>query len=256
MCLMWNKLKNIWPKSIETPHVPLGIDIEKALVILKSVSPKVAKEEIDGELSYRINSNYFDMAIYENNSKVSSIWYNDPSGRLTPFGKKRKIKLYLNRYGDINFWEKRMNNGWMTYYFNDADSVAMVYGNDQDVIRINEHIISETNDEDFVWRPENITVEIKSDNTYLRIGKYLEFEQNLELGEYGWTQTKLNIPNTWHISEITKDAESFYIHTKEHGKYIINSRNFGDLNSDLLSVPDDQDTSELDKIWKKYAKCE
>ena len=250
---MWDKLKNIWPKSIETPHVPLGIDIEDALEILQSVSLKIIKEDIDGELSYRINADHFDMAIYENNGIVSSVWYNDPSGRLTPFGKKRKIKLYLSRYGDINFWEKRMNNGWMTFYFNDADSVAMVYGNDKDVVRINEHIVSETHDEGFIWRPDNITTEIKSDNTYLKIGKYLELEQNLESDEYGWTQTKLNIPDTWHISEITKDAENFYIHTKEHGKYIINAENFEDLSSTLLGVSDDQDTFELEKIWKKYA---
>ena len=253
---MWSKLKNIWPKSIETPHVPLGIDIEEALEILKSVTPKVSKENIDGELSYRINSDYFDMAIYENHGKVSSVWYNDPSGRLTPFGRKRKINLYLNRYGDINFWEKRMNNGWMTYYFNDVDSVAMVYGNDKDVIRINENVVSESKDDDFIWRTENITAEIRKDNEYLMIGNYLELNQTLDDGESGWTHAKLNIPDTWHVFSITKDSESIYIETKEHGKFILNSNNYGDLSSELLTVSDDQNSLEVEKAWYEYAKYE
>lgn len=251
---MWEKLRRIWPKSIVAPHVPLGIEIEDALIILKSVSPEIMKEETDGELVYRVNSKAFRMAVYEVDKKVSSVWYDDSSGRHTPYGRKRKIKLYLNRYGDMGLWEKRMDNGWMTYYFNDVDNVAMVYGNDKDVIRINKNIGSEDANCDFVWKVNNIAAEIRNDSEYLMIGNYLELNQTLNVGEYGWTHSKLNIPDTWHVIEITKDSESIYINTEGHGKFILNSSNYGDLSSELLDVEDEQNSQELENVWTECAK--
>ena len=79
------------------------------------------------------------MAVYESDGKVSSVWYNDPTGRDVIFGKKKKIALYLQRYGIARDWEKRMNNGWITFYFNDVAQVSMAYGNDMDVIRFNDN---------------------------------------------------------------------------------------------------------------------
>lgn len=248
-------MKSIWPKSIDTPHVPLGIDLKEALEILNSVNTDIEEETVNDELSYRVRSGCFDMAVYVKEGKVSSVWYNDQTGRLTPFGRKRKIELYLERYGDIRSWEKRLNNGWMTFYFNDAANVAMVYGNDKDVIRINENIATDTTEIKFIWRTENITAQVKSDNVYLKIGKYIEFEQKLEAGEYGWTNSKENIPDTWHISDIVKDTESFYITTKEHGQYIVNASNFGTLSSAILGAGEIQD-HELEEIWKEHAKVE
>ncbi len=33
-----------------------------------------------------------------------------------------------------------MNNGWITFFFNDTDKLAMAYGNDMDVIRFNQNV--------------------------------------------------------------------------------------------------------------------
>ena len=125
-------------KSLQSPHIPLGLSLCDALDILKSVSPDIIEEVENDEKSYRVNCPDFDMAIYETDGKVTSVWYNDPTGRNLLFGTRRKISLYLNRYGDPKGWKKTMNNGWITFYYNEKADVAMAYGNDMDVIRFND----------------------------------------------------------------------------------------------------------------------
>lgn len=133
-------LRGIWSGKIETPHVPLGIPISDALDILKNAKDDISKTVEDEEVSYKISTEFFEVAVYEKNGIASSVWYNDPTGRLTFFGKRKKIKLYLARYGQSSNWEKRMNNVWITFFFNDTDKLAMAYGNDMDVIRFNQNV--------------------------------------------------------------------------------------------------------------------
>ena len=120
-----------------TPHIPLGITLEEGLQILKSVSSEVLKDQEEDTNFYRVNGEDFDFGFYEQNGQVTSTWYNDSSGRLTPFGKKKKIALYLERYGVKDNWEKGLNNGWIQFYFNEKDKIGMAYGIDKDVIRFN-----------------------------------------------------------------------------------------------------------------------
>jgi len=130
-------VRGIWSKNIQTPHIPLGISLAEALDILKTVDEHVYEEADERETSYKASCESFEVAVYEKGGVVSSVWYNDPTGRLTLFGKKKKISCYLSRYGNQNNWEKRMNNGWITFYFNDSEKVSMAYGNDMDVLRFN-----------------------------------------------------------------------------------------------------------------------
>lgn len=124
------------PKRLYSPVIPLGISIDEGLAILNTLG--ATKIEKDGEdVSYRVSAQEFDVAIYEDHGIVKSVWFNDPLGRIWKLGKKRKIKLYLERYGSMEDWELRMNNGWMEYYFNEKSNVAMVYGIHNDVIRFN-----------------------------------------------------------------------------------------------------------------------
>lgn len=96
-------------------------------------------EEMDGETrSFRVNLPDFEMAVYETDGVVSSVWYNDPVGRLTWLGKRRKIQLYQQRFLANGEWELRISNGWMRHHFNDIDRLHMVYGIHMDVIRIND----------------------------------------------------------------------------------------------------------------------
>jgi len=98
----------------------------------------VVSEEVDGEeRTYRVSSPGYQMAIYDGGGFVSSDWYDDPAGRLTPFGKRRKVKLYMDRFAKNGSWQLRINSGWMKFYFNDVDHMQLVYGLHMDVIRIN-----------------------------------------------------------------------------------------------------------------------
>jgi hypothetical protein len=89
------------------------------------------------EQTYRVSLPGYQMAIYEQGGVVSSVWYDDPAGRLTPFGKRRKIKLYMDRFTKNGSWQLRINNGWMKFYFNNVDRMQLVYGLHMDVIRFN-----------------------------------------------------------------------------------------------------------------------
>ena len=127
----------VWPTKLNTPHIPLGLPFKEAIGILKSISREIVQENDKGEVSYRVNTEKFSVAIYEQAGFVTSVWYNDSAGRLFHYGKQKKIDMYLGRYTSKGSWEKRMNNGWITYYFNDMDYCSMAYGNHKDVIRFN-----------------------------------------------------------------------------------------------------------------------
>lgn len=126
----------LFPKKLSTPHIPLGISIEEGLRIISELGE--VKEENDKEHSFRVDTEDFDLAIYEKEGKVKSVWFSDPTGRIWNLGKKRKIDLYLKRYGNLEDWEERMDNGWMKYFFNSKSNSAMVYGLHMDVIRFNQ----------------------------------------------------------------------------------------------------------------------
>jgi hypothetical protein len=130
-------VNGVWPSKISTPHVDLGVSISAGLKILESTGGSVFEEADGRERTYRVNLPNYEMAVYDTDGIVSSVWYNDPAGRLTPFGRERKIKLYMARYTRRGQWDLRMENGWMKYYFNDTDAVQIVYGIHMDVIRIN-----------------------------------------------------------------------------------------------------------------------
>ncbi len=130
-------MHRLWPRKIITPHVQLAIPLSEGLKILNATGGSLVEGfEHDGKM-HRVNLPNFEMAVYETNGKVSSVWYNDPAGRWTGLGRNRKLRLYMDRYTESGAWEKRLNNGWMTFYFNDTDGVSLVHGTHMDVIRIN-----------------------------------------------------------------------------------------------------------------------
>lgn len=130
----------IWPHKLTSPHVDLGSPISEALGILKGVGTlKLVENKKENE--YRVSSSSLGVAVYETNGLVSSVWYNDPLGRLWPKGKALKINLYLSRYGSLENWEPRLNNGWIQFYFNDVLGINMAYGLQKDVIRFNKQSV-------------------------------------------------------------------------------------------------------------------
>ena len=146
-------MNRIWPRKIITRHVELGVPLHVGVAALTSTGAVVSEKMDREEDTYRISLPGYQMAIYEQGGVVSSVWYDDPAGRLTPFGRRRKIKLYMDRFTKNGSWQLRINNGWMEYYFNSADHVQLVYGLHMDVIRINSWE-GDLSDEEFQQRLE------------------------------------------------------------------------------------------------------
>ncbi len=129
---------NSAPNELQTPHVPLRIGLPEGIEILQSTGYAVT-EETGADHLFKVEASRFAVAIYAKDTEVGSVWYDDPTGRETALGKEKKIELYLIRYGSLSNWELRMDNGWMHYWFNPIEKVAMVYGLHKDVIRFNQY---------------------------------------------------------------------------------------------------------------------
>ncbi|WP_231757944.1 hypothetical protein [Microbulbifer elongatus] len=129
-------INSIWPKKLLSPKIDLGQPINDGIAVISELGSLV-EESSDSEISYRVNTAQFDVAIYVKSGIVSSVWYNDPIGRFWAKGKARKLQLYLARYGNLKDWELRLSNGIMAHYFNEKLGIVLVYGVHKDVIRVN-----------------------------------------------------------------------------------------------------------------------
>jgi hypothetical protein len=112
--------------------------IEEAVAILQRFG-NPTQEESGHERCYRVETPLFGVSVYPNGGKVGSVWYDDSTGRESESGREKKVGAYLMRYGQLENWERRLDNGWMRYWFNPTDRAQMVYGIHKDVIRFNQY---------------------------------------------------------------------------------------------------------------------
>lgn len=124
--------------ELTTPHISLGSSIEDAIAILQRFG-KPVHDASDEDLCYRIETASFRMAVYSIGDAVGSVWFDDPVGRGAEVGRVHKVEAYLIRYGQLRNWDRRLDNGWMHYWFNPTESAQMVYGVHKDVIRFNRY---------------------------------------------------------------------------------------------------------------------
>ncbi|WP_041446958.1 hypothetical protein [Thiocystis violascens] len=112
--------------------------MREGLLLLERLQVEVV-EELAPEHCFRADTISFSVAIYPEADRVRSAWYDDLTARETDAAKYKKVLAYLARYGATENWEMRVDNGWMRYWFNPSDEVAMVYGVHGDVIRFNQY---------------------------------------------------------------------------------------------------------------------
>jgi hypothetical protein len=124
--------------DLVTPHIPLRVPIAEALAFLQRLGTPVQEDSSD-KRCLRLETPLFDVAVYDKDGTVGAVWYDDPSGRESDKGRAEKVEAYLKRYGDLQNWELRLDNGWMHYWSNPTDRAQLVYGLHKDVIRINQH---------------------------------------------------------------------------------------------------------------------
>lgn len=122
--------------------------------------------------------------------------------------------------------------------------------------RLTFHVDDEIEEEPLVWKPEMITAQIRADNVYLKIGKYLHLEQKLEPGEYGWTMSKFEIPDSWVVIDVSFQGEQLILNVKDSGKFQITPSNFGPLSYAILSAGKGNKVTDqqLEPIWNEHAK--
>jgi hypothetical protein len=122
--------------QIISPHIPLGIPTIDAEQLLRVFSPGVPIYA-DEKGSLALFHSGVAVTVHLTDGMVTSVLYNDPTGRDSESSREAKVAAYLARYGEAVFWERRMVNGWMHYWFNTRAGAAMVYGIHKDVIRFN-----------------------------------------------------------------------------------------------------------------------
>jgi hypothetical protein len=107
--------------------------------------------------------------------------------------------------------------------------------------------------EGVLWKPEKIHAEIRADNVYLKIGKYLYLEQELESGEQGWISVKMKIPENWIVLDVSMHADQLNLDVKDRGNYQIDAFNMGPLQYAILCAGREDDRK-LEGIWNEHAK--
>jgi len=124
--------------DLGTPHIPLGLPIQEGIAVLEGIGTPMG-EKSGHEFCFRVRTPRFSVAIYPRDGIIRSVWYDDPIGREFERGRWEKVEGYLSRYGSLLHWERRLDNGWMHYWFNPIDRAQMVYGIHKDVIRFNQY---------------------------------------------------------------------------------------------------------------------
>ncbi len=124
------------PSELTVPFVPLGIDWEAGLAILRKTGANVVEENATEHL-FKASVGTATIAIYTHGQGVDSVWYDDPLGRGSRRGRDRKVALHLSRYAPLEGWKVWNEHDWMVYWKHETVSLRMVYGKHMDVIRFN-----------------------------------------------------------------------------------------------------------------------
>jgi len=107
--------------------------------------------------------------------------------------------------------------------------------------------------EGFMWRPSTISLSLERDDKFLRIGQYLHLKNNLKNGEYGWSEMKIDLPDTWKIVGLKFDGDAIVFSNQQKEKFRIAPPKLNDMDLEILNGGDKSDR-EMERIWRKYAK--
>ena len=127
------------PDELNTPHVPLGIQLVDGMKLLQVDDATIA-EEIGVEHCFKIGTSFYCISLCVESDHIVSVLYDDQIGRNSSVGRERKIQLYLQRYGSLSNWVLKLANESIRYWVNPSGKIAMVYNQQTDVIRFNQYI--------------------------------------------------------------------------------------------------------------------
>ena len=70
-------------QQLLAPYIPLEIEVEKAIVILNVLGQEIV---LSDDESLRVDTPSFSVAVYPEDGKVKSVWFDDPLGRESSEG--------------------------------------------------------------------------------------------------------------------------------------------------------------------------
>jgi hypothetical protein len=108
----------------------------------------------------------------------------------------------------------------------------------------------------FVWRTESITATILRDEQYLRLGQFLNLDQQLRRDEGGWTNMKIDIPERWTVQAVAAKDGLVTLRLQDGRAYALRRGNVGQLSFEVLDGGEVKSDDELERIWDKYARAE
>ena len=110
----------------------------------------------------------------------------------------------------------------------------------------------------FVWRTESITATILRDDAYLRIGQFLNLDQQLHGDELGWTNMKLDVPESWSVESLVVKGGSVNLRLHDGRIYTLRCENVDQLLFEILDGDGGEAKSDddLEHIWHTYALAE
>lgn len=106
----------------------------------------------------------------------------------------------------------------------------------------------------FVWRSSTISISLARDDKFLKIGQFLLLKNKLKKGENGWTEMKIDLPDTWKIERLKFDGSSIVFTNQQKERFRIAPPKLNEMDFEILNGGDKND-KELERIWRKYAKA-
>ncbi len=183
-------------------------------------------------------------------------WINDSPVNLLPIacdsgGSEFCLSIYGDDAGKVYYWDwYREPHPVQTHYpwiYLVADSLEQFLDGFRELTAEERGPVDEN---EFVWRTDWMTAEIRRDDEFLDIGQYLHLMQHLPPGETGWTGKKLNIPESWSVRSVEVADGSVTIRTADGRFFRLTRDNVGELGASLLNAQEDE---ELERLWSKHA---
>jgi hypothetical protein len=107
----------------------------------------------------------------------------------------------------------------------------------------------------FVWRVSDISAEVVRDDTKLGIGQYLRLRQALRDRESGWTEMKIDLPETWQVLSATPKGEVVELAVVGGRTFRLTRENVGELSFRILDGAKRRPDAQLEQLWNEIARA-
>jgi hypothetical protein len=105
----------------------------------------------------------------------------------------------------------------------------------------------------YLWRATSITASVERDDQYLNLGQYLHLTQKLDVGETGWTMSKMDLPEKWKIQNLRVQGDEIRFEVQDGFSFYLSGTNAPKLDFALLSLKGSPD-ERIEELWIRYAK--